>query len=51
MGLPTQLSEVDLGVDDIETILNSLESHGMTALGERRDIHIQQSRKILQLAL
>ncbi len=51
MGLPTSLKEVDLDEQHIETILKSLESHGMTALGERKDIDIAQARQILQLAL
>jgi len=51
MGLPTSLADVDLGKEAIETILTSLESHGMTALGERSDIGITNSREILEIAL
>ena len=51
MGLPTSFSDVDLSEEHIETILNSLESHGMTSLGERGDIDIQNCHEILKLAL
>jgi len=51
MGLPTSLSEVEIDEKQIEVILESLKSHGMTALGERQDIGIEHAREILQLAL
>ncbi|MBV7315989.1 iron-containing alcohol dehydrogenase [Shewanella sp. NIFS-20-20] len=51
MGLPTRLSDYDLGVDDIEKVLSQLQQHGMVALGEHEDIDISKSRDILTLAL
>ncbi len=51
MGLPIRLSEVNITEKNLDEILTSLESHGMTALGERGDISIKQSREILKLAL
>lgn len=51
MQLPTRLSEVDLTQEHIDGLLERLEQHGMTALGEHGDITIDVSRKILTLAL
>lgn len=51
MGLPTRLSQVELGESDIDLIISNLEKHGMVALGEHRDITPDVSRKILMTAL
>ena len=51
MGVPTRLSEVDITKDNIDGILAKLEQHGMVALGEHKDITLEVSRKILELAL
>ncbi len=51
MGVPTRLSDIDLGESDIDTLVNRLEQHGMTALGEHGDITLDVSRKILQQAV
>lgn len=51
LGLKTRLSEYELGEEDIEKVIASLEKHGMTALSETGDVTLDISRKILQNAL
>lgn len=51
MQVPTRLNDVDLGEEDILVLVNSLEKHGMTALGEHGKISISDSEAILRTAL
>jgi NADP-dependent alcohol dehydrogenase len=51
MGLPTKLSAYNLGQDAVEALLKQLEAHSMTALGEKRDVTLDISRKVLEGAL
>ncbi|MQB07299.1 iron-containing alcohol dehydrogenase [Agrobacterium tumefaciens] len=51
LGIPTRLSAYNLGSDAIGPVLQQLEAHGMTALGESKDVTIEVSRKILEAAL
>ncbi len=51
MQVPTSLSDVDLGVNDIDAILSKLKQHKMVALGEHQDIDLVVSRKILEKAI
>jgi NADP-dependent alcohol dehydrogenase len=51
MQVPTRLSDVDLGVNDIDFLIERLKLHGMTALGEQSDVTIDISREILIQAL
>lgn len=51
MNVPTRLSEVDITKDDIDGIIQKLELHGMTQLGEHKDITLEVSQQILELAL
>jgi len=51
LGIPTRLSAYGLGADAVEAVLQQLQAHGMTALGEYRDIDLARSRRILQAAL
>ncbi|MFD2228618.1 iron-containing alcohol dehydrogenase [Alkalimarinus sediminis] len=51
MGVPVRLSDVDLGVSDIDSIITKLEEHGMVKLGENRDVTPDVSRSILNAAL
>jgi len=51
MNMPTRLSDVQLGASDIDKIIPKLELHGMTKLGEHRNITPEVSRKILEQAL
>lgn len=51
MGLKTRLSDYGLGADIIPEVIGKLDSHGLTALGERGDITLDDSAAILKLAL
>ena len=51
MLVPTRLSDVNLGSDDIDLIIERLQQRGMTALGEKRNITLAVSREILTQAL
>jgi NADP-dependent alcohol dehydrogenase len=51
MNLPTRLSEVDVTKDDIDGLIEKLEQHGMTQLGEHSDITPKVSRTIFEKAL
>jgi NADP-dependent alcohol dehydrogenase len=51
MNLPTRLSEVDVTKDDLDGLLEKLEQHGMTQLGEHGDITLDVSRTIYEKAL
>ncbi len=50
MQVPTSLRDAELTRDAIDTLLASLEKHGMVSLGEHGDIDIVESRKILETA-
>lgn len=51
MQVPTSLSDVDLGKDNIDQILAKLEQHRMVKLGEHMDVDLSVSRKILEMAV
>jgi len=51
MQLPTRLADIDLGSKDIDLLIERLEQHGMTELGEHGDITLAISREILTQAL
>lgn len=51
LGIPTRLSAYQLGQAAVEAVLGQLGAHGMTALGERGDIDLATSRRILEAAL
>jgi len=48
MGIKTRLSDYDLTATNIDEIMIQLEEHGMTALGEKQDVDLAMSRKILE---
>jgi len=52
VGVTTNLNDYE-NVDDkvIETIIPSLETHGMTAIGENQNITLEVSEKILKMAM
>ena len=50
LGLPTRLSAYDIGEDGITAIIKQLEAHGMVALGERHELTLAESRKVLEAA-
>ena len=51
MQVPTRLSDLNLASSDIDLLIERLEQHGMTALGEQDDITLAISREILTKAL
>lgn len=51
LGIPTRLSAYQLGQGAVEAVLTQLAAHGMTSLGEHRDIDLARSRRILEAAL
>lgn len=48
MGIHTRLPEYGVGRESLEAILGLLKDHGMTALGERRDLTLADSRRVLE---
>jgi NADP-dependent alcohol dehydrogenase len=51
MGVKTRLTDYQLGAENIDAVLKHLESHRMVGLGERRDVTLDISRKVLELAV
>ncbi len=51
LGVNTRLSDYGLGTDAPQRLLAQLEAHGMTALGERRDMDLTLSRRVLEASL
>lgn len=51
MGVQTRLSDYGLGPKDIEAVLAVLEKHRMVKLGEKRDVTLAVSRKVLEMSL
>lgn len=51
MQVPTRLSHVDLGAEDIDPLIEKLNQHGMVKLGEHSNISLDVSRNILVTAL
>jgi len=50
MGTPTTLSGYGVGRESIPKLVAMLEKHKLLALGEHKDIKLEDSRKILELA-
>ena len=51
VGIKTSLTDYDINTDEIPEIVNQLKEHGMTALGEHKDIDLKISQRILETAL
>jgi NADP-dependent alcohol dehydrogenase len=51
MGVKTRLAGYGLGAHVIEPVLKQLEAHRMVTLGERRDVTLDVSRKVLELSV
>ncbi|WPC66939.1 iron-containing alcohol dehydrogenase [Rhodoferax ferrireducens] len=51
MGIPTRLDAYGLGAEAIDAVIRQLEAHGMTQLGEHRDVTPAVSRRVLEAAL
>jgi NADP-dependent alcohol dehydrogenase len=48
VGVGTKLSDYGLGADAIPAVVDALEAHGMTRLGETGEVTLQVSRKVLE---
>jgi NADP-dependent alcohol dehydrogenase len=51
LGIPTRLSAYAIGADAIDGLIDQLETHGMTALGEHQDVTLDVCRRVLEAAL
>ncbi|SMC19208.1 NADP-dependent alcohol dehydrogenase [Andreprevotia lacus DSM 23236] len=51
MGNPTHLAAYQIGSDAVERIVGQLARHGMTQLGERQDVTLDVSRRVLEASL
>jgi NADP-dependent alcohol dehydrogenase len=51
VGVGTRLADYQLGREAIDPVVKALEAHRMTKLGERRDVTLDVSRKVLELCL
>ncbi|MGX9416787.1 iron-containing alcohol dehydrogenase [Vibrio sp. RC27] len=51
MKMPVRLSEINISKSDIDILVNNLEVHQMTALGEDQQVTLEVSRKILTESL
>jgi len=49
VGVRTRLADYGVGLDTIPAVINNLEKHGMTALGEHKDVTPQVVEQILAL--
>lgn len=50
MGVPTRMADYQLDGSSIPALLDKLQQHGMTALGEHQDITLEVSRRIYEAA-
>ena len=51
LGVSTRLGTYGVTADRVDDVVRALEAHGMTALGEKREVTPEVSRRILQEAL
>ncbi|MGJ8685956.1 MAG: iron-containing alcohol dehydrogenase [Spongiibacteraceae bacterium] len=51
LGVATRLRDYAIGEQHIDALVDALEDHGLTALGEHRDVDLAMSRRILQSSL
>ncbi|MFZ6644385.1 iron-containing alcohol dehydrogenase [Undibacterium sp. TJN25] len=51
VGVKTRLGDYSLNAANIDPILSALETHRMVALGEKRDVTLDVSRKVLEMSL
>ncbi len=49
--VPTRLGSYGIGAEAIPALLDKLQAHGMTALGEHQDVGIARSREVYERAL
>ena len=51
VNMPTRFSDYQLGEEIVDTIVEQLERHGMTALGESQQVTLDISRNVLKASL
>ena len=51
LGIKTRLSDYGIAAAEIELIVSALQEHGMTGLGEHKDITPTDVRRILEASL
>lgn len=51
LGIETRLAAYGIGADAIDGLVAQLQTHGMTQLGERRDVTLEVSRRVLEASL
>ncbi|WP_266157352.1 iron-containing alcohol dehydrogenase [Dyella silvatica] len=49
--IKTRLRDYDIGADAIDLLINQLQAHGMTQLGEHKDVTLAVSRRVLEASL
>jgi NADP-dependent alcohol dehydrogenase len=49
VGVRTHLSDYGVGLETIPAVIENLEKHGMTALGENKDVNLEVVEQILAL--
>lgn len=51
LGVKTHLSDYGIPADAIDGLVEQLQAHGMTRLGERQDVTLDVSRKVYEISL
>lgn len=51
LGLKTHLSDYNISADEIDRLIQQLQAHGMTQLGEHQDVTLEVSRKVFEASL
>jgi len=51
MNVKTRLGDYELGTESIAAVLQQLQDHKMIGLGERRDVTLEVSRRVLEMSL
>lgn len=51
LGVKTRLADYGISPDNIDGLVQQLQAHGMTQLGERQDVTLDVSRKVYQASL
>lgn len=51
MGVKTRLADYGLNQASVDAVISALEAHGMTALGEQREVTTAVSRQVLEMSL
>ena len=51
LGAPTRLSAYGIGSEAVPVLVEQLKAHGMVAIGERREVTLEVSQKVLEACL